>query len=180
LQRLFQYVLGLVAEDGTSGSGGEEEEEEEEDDDEDEERDKESGREEESEEEQDDEVKVSRIADSERPSELPINQTGHLDLPLYLASSSLSHHTAQSSSDPSALADDLEALSLAQISPQREPEQPNVQAIRDIVSSQVSKERARERLKHHSRRNPGQAGRAKGSKAKQDVRNKIDVGGFWG
>jgi len=54
------------------------------------------------------------------------------------------------------------------------------EALRKVVSSEVTKDRARDKSKHHARRGPGQAGRAKGSKAKQDTRVKLDRGGIWG
>ena len=53
------------------------------------------------------------------------------------------------------------------------------QNIREVVAAQVSKSRTRNQVKHHSRKGPTQAGRAKGSKAKQDIRHKMDVGGIW-
>ena len=53
------------------------------------------------------------------------------------------------------------------------------QKIRQVVAAQVSKSRARDQTKYHSRKNAARAGRAKGSKAKQDVRHKIDAGGIW-
>jgi len=52
--------------------------------------------------------------------------------------------------------------------------------LRKLVSSEVSRERARNVSKYHSRRGPGQGGRAKGSKAKQDTRVKVDKSGIWG
>ena len=52
--------------------------------------------------------------------------------------------------------------------------------VREVVAVQVSKARARNQSKYHSRRNPAQAGRLKGSKAKQDIRHKMDTGGVWG
>jgi len=52
--------------------------------------------------------------------------------------------------------------------------------VREVVAVQVSKARAQNKSKYHSRRSPGQAGRTKGSKAKQDIRHKMDTGGMWG
>ncbi|KAF7967001.1 hypothetical protein HWV62_36264 [Athelia sp. TMB] len=51
--------------------------------------------------------------------------------------------------------------------------------IKDIVSSDLTKQRARQRQKHHSKRGAQRVGRAQGSKAKQDNRVKMDKSGFW-
>jgi RIO kinase 2 len=51
--------------------------------------------------------------------------------------------------------------------------------IKDIVSSDLAKQRARERQKYHSKRGAHRIGRPKGSKAKQDNRVKVDKSGFW-
>lgn len=51
--------------------------------------------------------------------------------------------------------------------------------MRDMVAIQVSKSRAREKSKHHSRKTSGQAGKAKGSKAKADIRNRMETSGVW-
>lgn len=51
--------------------------------------------------------------------------------------------------------------------------------IKDIVSSDLTKSRARLRQKHHSKRGAHRAGRPQGSKAKQDNRVKLDTSGFW-
>lgn len=56
----------------------------------------------------------------------------------------------------------------------------NPDRVREVVAAQVSKSRARDKSKYHSRKNPIQAGRAKGSKAKQDIRQKMDTSGIWG
>jgi RIO kinase 2 len=56
---------------------------------------------------------------------------------------------------------------------------PHFNDIKDIVSSDLTKERARQQRKHHSKRGARHAGRAKGSKAKQDTRVKLDRGGMW-
>jgi RIO kinase 2 len=49
--------------------------------------------------------------------------------------------------------------------------------IRDKAAVEAYKRRAREKQKHHSRRGTERIGRAKGSKAKQDNRVKLD--NFW-
>jgi len=51
--------------------------------------------------------------------------------------------------------------------------------IKDIVSSDLTKQRSRERQKYHSKRDAHRIGRPKGSKAKQDNRVKVDKSGFW-
>ena len=51
--------------------------------------------------------------------------------------------------------------------------------IKDIVSSDLTKQRARQRQKYHSKRGAHRVGRPKGSKAKQDSRVKVDKSGVW-
>ena len=55
----------------------------------------------------------------------------------------------------------------------------SVQEIRDKAGNEAYKRRAREKQKYHSRRGAERIGRAKGSKAKQDNRVKLDKGGLW-
>ena len=55
----------------------------------------------------------------------------------------------------------------------------SVKEIRDKAVSEAYKQRAREKQKYHSRRGAERIGRAKGSKAKQDNRVKLDKGGLW-
>ena len=50
----------------------------------------------------------------------------------------------------------------------------SVTEIKKIVSLDLSKRRAREKEKYHSKRNTQRVGRPKGSKAKQDRRVKMD------
>lgn len=52
--------------------------------------------------------------------------------------------------------------------------------IKEIVSSDLSRQRARQKQKYHSKRGAQRAGRPKGSKAKQDNRVKMDNSGVWG
>lgn len=51
--------------------------------------------------------------------------------------------------------------------------------IKDIVTSDLSKSRAQQQRKYHSKRGARRAGRPQGSKAKQDTRVKVDSSGFW-
>lgn len=51
--------------------------------------------------------------------------------------------------------------------------------IKDIVSSDLTKQRARQQQKYHSKRGAHRIGRPKGSKAKQDTRVKLDTSGVW-
>jgi RIO kinase 2 len=51
--------------------------------------------------------------------------------------------------------------------------------IKDIVSSDLTKDRARQQRKYHSKRSARQAGRPRGSKAKLDTRVKLESGGMW-
>jgi RIO kinase 2 len=51
--------------------------------------------------------------------------------------------------------------------------------MRDKAAIDAYKRRAREKQKHHSRRGTERIGRAKGSKAKQDNRVKLDKDGLW-
>jgi RIO kinase 2 len=53
------------------------------------------------------------------------------------------------------------------------------QEIKDKAAIEGYKRRAREKQKYHSRRGAERIGRAKGSKAKQDNRVKLDKGGLW-
>jgi RIO kinase 2 len=55
----------------------------------------------------------------------------------------------------------------------------SVKGLRDKAAIDAYKQRAREKQKHHSRRGADRIGRAKGSKAKQDNRIKLDKGGLW-
>ncbi|KAF8898672.1 RIO1 family-domain-containing protein [Infundibulicybe gibba] len=55
----------------------------------------------------------------------------------------------------------------------------NLSGIKDIVSSDLSKTRARQQRKYHSKRSVRQGGRVAGSKAKQDTRVKVDKSGVW-
>jgi len=51
--------------------------------------------------------------------------------------------------------------------------------IRDLVSSDLTKARASQHRKYHSKRSTRRAGRPHGSKAKQDTRVKLDHSGVW-
>jgi len=53
------------------------------------------------------------------------------------------------------------------------------QEIKEKAGIEAYKQRAREKQKYHSRRGAERIGRAKGSKAKQDNRVKVDKGGLW-
>lgn len=53
------------------------------------------------------------------------------------------------------------------------------QEIKDKTAIEAYKQRAREKQKYHSRRGAERIGRAKGSKAKQDNRVKLDKSGLW-
>lgn len=56
------------------------------------------------------------------------------------------------------------------------PEIPN---IKTIVSADLSRTRASQQRKHHSKRSSRNAGRPQGSKAKQDRRVRLDTSGVW-
>ncbi|KAI0639761.1 RIO1 family-domain-containing protein [Trametes polyzona] len=87
---------------------------------------------------------------------------------------------SRSSSLSSSLADGAAALSLRA---GRAPRQPSTAASKDIsdkVQSEVSKQRARQQRKYHSKKGAQRTGgRARGSKRKQDTKIKVDSGGFW-
>lgn len=51
--------------------------------------------------------------------------------------------------------------------------------IKEIVSSDLGKQRSRQHRKYHSKRSAQRVGRPKGSKAKQDTRVKLDRNGIW-
>lgn len=55
----------------------------------------------------------------------------------------------------------------------------NLDGIKGIVSSDLTKARARQQRKYHSKRGARSAGRPQGSKAKQDTRVKITQSGVW-
>ena len=74
------------------------------------------------------------------------------------------------STSPSSLAKMTAALSLSSS---------KHSGIKDIVSSDLTKQRARQQQKYHSKRGAQRIGRPKGSKAKQDNRVKMDKSGFW-
>ncbi|TCD61751.1 hypothetical protein EIP91_007977 [Steccherinum ochraceum] len=76
-----------------------------------------------------------------------------------------SRHTSRSPS-PSSLIERTAALSLRE-------------NVKDRLTSQVSKDRARQQRKYHSKSGARTAGRQKGSKAKMDTRIKPDRSGVW-
>jgi RIO kinase 2 len=51
--------------------------------------------------------------------------------------------------------------------------------IKEVVSSDISRQRARQQRKYHSKRGSARQGRPRGSKAKQDPRVHIDKGDLW-
>ncbi len=52
--------------------------------------------------------------------------------------------------------------------------------IKAIVAADITKMRSQQQRKYHSKRSTRTAGRAHGSKSKQDTRVKLsDYGGFW-
>ncbi|KAG5648047.1 hypothetical protein DXG03_007082 [Asterophora parasitica] len=55
----------------------------------------------------------------------------------------------------------------------------DLNGIKGIVSADLTKARASEKRKHHSKSGVRRAGRPQGSKAKQDTRVKLDRGGIW-
>ncbi|KAJ7070966.1 RIO1 family-domain-containing protein [Mycena amicta] len=54
-----------------------------------------------------------------------------------------------------------------------------LQDVKEIVSGDLTKKRAQQQRKFHSKRNTRRAGRSQGSKAKQDTRVKVDSSGLW-
>nr|GAT54921.1 predicted protein [Mycena chlorophos] len=68
--------------------------------------------------------------------------------------------------------------SLSRSPPRSRPDSPAVEkepnAIKEIVSGDLSKKRTQQQRKFHSKRNTRRAGRSQGSKAKQDTRIKLD------
>ncbi|OJT03045.1 Serine/threonine-protein kinase rio2 [Trametes pubescens] len=77
----------------------------------------------------------------------------------------------------SSLADGTAALSLRSERAPRQPSSAASKALADKVQSEVSKQRARQQRKYHSKKSAG--GRPIGSKRKQDTRVQVDSGGFW-
>ncbi|KAL1951645.1 hypothetical protein VTO73DRAFT_794 [Trametes versicolor] len=84
---------------------------------------------------------------------------------------------SRSSSHSSSLADGTAALSLRSERAPRQPSAAASKALSDKVQSEVSKQRARQQRKYHSKKSAG--GRPIGSKRKQDTRVQVDSGGFW-
>lgn len=58
-------------------------------------------------------------------------------------------------------------------------EEDDQQAVSQRVATELSKEKTRQQRKYHSKKGAGRIGRPKGSKAKQDVRVKMDGGGWY-
>ncbi|KAH8120430.1 RIO1 family-domain-containing protein [Phellopilus nigrolimitatus] len=56
---------------------------------------------------------------------------------------------------------------------------PEANSIKERVASDISRHRARQTSKYHSKRGAKKIGRPKGSKAKQDLRVKVDQSGVW-
>ncbi|KAH9937126.1 Rio2, N-terminal-domain-containing protein [Fomitopsis serialis] len=97
------------------------------------------------------------------------------------APSPSSRHSSRSAS-PSSLADRTAVLSLSASEHPSSSTAKQAGAAADFkekVHSEVSKRRAREVRRYHSKKGAQRIGRPKGSKAKQDVRVKMDGGGFW-
>ncbi|SJL05712.1 related to Serine/threonine-protein kinase rio2 [Armillaria ostoyae] len=90
---------------------------------------------------------------------------------------------------PSDVSDISETRALSRSPPQSRPVSPDSLAkmtealslnnVRNIVSSNLSKSRAQQQRKYHSKRGARKAGRPQGSKAKQDTRVKMDGSGVW-
>ncbi|KAG6911913.1 hypothetical protein DXG01_000160 [Tephrocybe rancida] len=55
----------------------------------------------------------------------------------------------------------------------------DINGIKSIIAADLTKSRAAQQRKHHSKRGARRAGRPQGSKAKQDTRVKLDRGGMW-
>ncbi|KAL6310013.1 RIO1 family-domain-containing protein [Sparassis latifolia] len=89
-----------------------------------------------------------------------------------------SRHSSRSpvrSTSPS-LADRAASLSLSNV----HEESSHSKGISEKVQSELTKRRAREHRKYHSKKSAQRmGGRSKGSKAKQDGKIKVDTGGFW-
>lgn len=56
----------------------------------------------------------------------------------------------------------------------------DLNGVKRIVSSDLTKHRTSQQRKYHSKRGTHRAGRPHGSKAKQDTRVKLDHSGVWG
>jgi len=104
----------------------------------------------------------------------------------------LAHQEASSSSapHPEDLAAQFEVLDISDLSDERLSRSPPESRrhlpseegvdIKSKVASDISKQRAQQKRKYHSKRSTRNAGRSQGSKAKQDTRVRMaDHGGFW-
>ena len=144
--------------------------------------------EEEEEEEEDKEDGAEGIEQSADEPEKNDQQHDPLDEDNVPSTSARSHSPSQDSNSshsrspsPSSLADRTTALSL---SPSEHAHTTTKyhdagSDVKEKVHSEVSKRRAREVRKYHSKKGAQRIGRPKGSKAKQDTRVKVDGGGFW-
>ncbi len=102
---------------------------------------------------------------------LSMSPRGRSDDPSDISDISASRPVSRSpprsrSISPDSLAKMTEALSLQQ-------------NVKGIVSSNLAKTRAQKHRKYHSKRSVHKAGRAHGSKAKQDARIKLDTNAGW-
>ncbi|KAJ7597107.1 RIO1 family-domain-containing protein [Mycena floridula] len=64
-------------------------------------------------------------------------------------------------------------------SPHREPAPVRPDAVKDLVSVDLARQRVQQQRKYHSKKSSRRTGRPQGSKAKQNTQVKLDAGGFW-
>ncbi|KAK0465126.1 RIO1 family-domain-containing protein [Desarmillaria tabescens] len=187
---LEEYMAAVNEEEARDGEEEEEEEDDEDEDDEDDEDEKagyrgDGGRDQKNEPEEpkaeEDTTRTDRVAtDADRPQDHDIRMDDEPhqaktrgrteDYPSDVSDISETRELSRSpprsrSVSPDSLAKMTEALSLNNV--------------RNIVSSNLSKSRAQQQRKYHSKRGARKAGRPQGSKAKQDTRVKMDRSGVW-
>lgn len=191
LTAVLQYMAVVKEENQSEESGGSDEEEVEVDDDE------EGEREEQDEHTEQEDLSVAQT--SPTPGEvIPASVANPISSPEIPPVGEPRSNNGDSTDDPPppdvASDSSLLARQLSRSPPQSRPSSPESlvemtesmsisasqrSGIKEIVSSDLTKQRARQRQKYHSKRGAHRVGRPQGSKAKQDTRVKADTSGFW-
>ncbi|KAF8078556.1 RIO1 family-domain-containing protein [Lyophyllum atratum] len=163
-QKILEEYMETVKTEGHTSDDSEEEEEEESEEEEDEEK------------EEEEESSVANDAVESSTEEMTEAEKAHLTTlaaperpedaaPLGNPDRPLSRSPPQSRPTSPSLANLTSALDL--------------NGIKNIVSGDLTKSRASQQRKYHSKRGARRVGRPQGSKAKQDTRVKLDRGGMW-
>ncbi|RDB28801.1 Serine/threonine-protein kinase rio2 [Hypsizygus marmoreus] len=184
---LEEYMEAVQTEEEGGEREEEEEDEEEEDDEDEDEEGSERGDDDESEAEGKTKTKNTPIDGGETTTRIldEVEASSQVDSSLSIGNGYEEHH------DHIAGDLSLEPLNdrLSRSPPRSRPTSPSqlvkmtagldLNGIKDIVSSDLTKVRASQQRKYHSKSGARRAGRPQGSKAKQDVRVKLDQSGVW-